>query len=118
MGDRVRRNEELEAVEVLEQVLVDHRLRLAAGCAANLGENLLHDLDEEGASAAGEVEDRDALAVGEPGRNGEGVLQDVVDGADDEADHWWRGVIDAAALARAGVVGLQEILVEIDEGVL
>ncbi len=52
-----------------------------------------------------------------PLRDGEAPLQDVVDGADDEVHHRRRRVVDAAALAHGRVVGLEIVLVEIDERV-
>ena len=111
MGDRVGRNQILEAVQVLQNVFSHD---VAADARRDRLEYLLQHFQEKRARAGGEVQHGHPLAVGQPLTDAEGVFQDVVHRPDDEVHHRRRGVIHAARLAGFPVVGFQKVLVEID----
>ena len=71
MGDGVRGDEIFKAVEIFQDVFADH---LVAHALGGVLQNLLHHFQEEGAGAGGEVQHRDAAAVGQAILNAKGVF--------------------------------------------
>jgi hypothetical protein len=96
-------------------MLAHHQIGAPCVRAADIVENALKYLHEESARTAGEIEDGYAPVVGEPVGNVEACFQDVVHRADNEIDDRRRRVVDTTTLAHGRVVGLQIILVEVDE---
>ena len=118
MRDGVGRDQIFEAEDVLQHVLANDRGRRArAPAPPMLSKMRWNTSEQERAGAAGEVEHGDALVVGEAVADAEALFQNVVHRADDEVHDRRRRVVDAAALARVRVVGLQIVLVEVDERV-
>ena len=110
-------DEIFEAVDILQEMFAHDQVCMARIGAADIVENALEHFQQKSACAAGEIQHRDALVVGQPRLDGESVFQDIIHRPHDEA-HYRRGrVIDAARLARVLVVMVEEILVEINEGV-
>ena len=110
MSHRVRRDEELKAVQVFQDVLLYNSLVQAFGRPR---EYPLQHFEQKSASAGGKVQHGDALAVGQTLANAKGLLENILYGLDDEADHRRRSVVHAAPFSRLLVVRTQKILVEI-----
>ncbi len=113
MRDRVGGRQQLEAEDAADQVPGD----VIVPCPRISGEiaaDVLDDERQEGASADGRVEDqrvfvRQTVGAIEP------RLQEVVDGADDVADHWLGCVVDPAVSPHFRIVSRQKGLIEADD---
>ncbi len=78
--------------------------------------DMLDDKIKEGGGARGRVED-ERVRIRQTHGPVELLLQNVVDGPDDVGNHGLRCVVNATALAQPGVIGGQEGLIEMDDGV-
>ena len=117
MRDRVGGDQVFEPEKVLQQVLTHYWVSAPLTRPADVFEDPLKDFQQKSTGAAGEVEHGHALVVGEAIADAEALFQDIIDRTDDEI-HDRRGrIVDAPALAHGRVVGLQVVLVEVDEGV-
>ena len=122
--DGVGGHQDLEPQEAGEQVRL-HVLRPRALAAPELRVDLPDHLGQEGAGARGGVEYPHAVlraageqaAVGQPLREPEIAPQQAVHRPHHEADDGERRVPHPPHLALGGVVGPQEVLVEVDEGI-
>ena len=89
-----------------------------APCSASTrGEGVLDDAEQIRPGADRRIE-RDDAGIGEAQRFAEPVNEQVVDQPHLGAHHLDRGVVDAGVLAQPGVVSGQEVLVEIEPGVV
>ena len=117
VADRVGGHHQFQGVEVLENVLANEVfLAAAAVLGFKLGNRLLGGLGHEGHGARCGIEQRHALR-GEAVAQTEGGLEHAVQGANNVADDWFGGVVDAAPLALVGVVLRQKCLVEMHDRV-
>lgn len=123
MRHRIRRHQQLEAKQARQQALahVGRPRPGVVGCAEPLAYQIDH-AGEEGARASRWIQQHDrmpvgARAAGQPLRQPEIAPQQRIHRARDVRDDRLRRVIDAAQVAQLRVVGLQERLVEVDDGV-
>ena len=112
-----RRGEDFKPEDALLGRLLE--VRGDKGVAALLAERFAdaaQDLDEVGAGAAAGIKDDDAR-VGEAVGDVEFFAEDRIDAGDLVLDDLGRGVPDAQVFAELGVVGLEERLIEVLDGV-
>ena len=145
MGDGVGSHQQFEAGQARQEVALDVVLPQALAPLETVAHEA-HRLGQEGARAGGGVEylyaveravdalavvggaavdglrlddlAADARGVGQSLRQAEVAVQQVVDGAHDEAHDGLRRVPYALGLALSGVVGGEEVLIEVDHGVV
>ena len=110
MSNRVRSDEKLKAVQVFQNVLLYNSSVQALGRPR---EYPVQHFEQKSARAGGKVQHGDALVVGQSSANAKGLLENILCGLDDEADHRRRSVVHASPFSRLLVVRAQKILVEI-----
>src|ERR1035437_7562372 len=111
--DRIGSNEVFEPEDMLQEMLAHDQVGAPGVRAADIIERSLKHLQEKGAGAAGEVEHRHALAIGEAIADAKALFQNVVHRAHDEIHDRWRRIVYAPGFARRRVISLQEVFVEV-----
>ena len=118
MADGVGCHEQFEGVKVRQDVAAKEGRPAALPVLFRVGLKRQADgFGGEGERAGGGVEQGDPL-ISEPISQAKARLEQVMYGADDIAHHRLRGVVNAAPLARCGVVLGQEGLVEVQHWVI
>ena len=114
---RVSADHQLESIHVISQRggLARHSARALLGL--NAGEGVLDNAEQIGPGANRRIKGDDTR-VGETQRFTQAMNEQVIDQAHLGAYHLDRSVVDAGVLTQLGIINGQEILVEIEPGVI
>ena len=117
LGDGVGADHQLEAVQVPGQRARLSRNRARALLGLHPRQGVFDDGEQIGAGPGGGIE-RHYVGGGKAALPAEALDQQLVDQPDLGANHLHRRVVGSCILAQLGIVGCQEVLVEVEPGIL